>query len=118
MKKSAAVAASIAALVAVVWGTQALATPNNSTSLANRVRVLETKVAALRKRVVKVEAKQACIRSYAGVKSQGDTVSGGYLFQASIMGSVEYQPALLHWPYADAPYRLALVESSCRWPSK
>jgi uncharacterized protein YceH (UPF0502 family) len=64
MKKSAAVAASIAALVAVVWGTQALATPSKSTSLANRVKVLEKKVAALRHRVAKVETTQACVRSY------------------------------------------------------
>jgi hypothetical protein len=117
MKKSAAVAASIAALVATVWGTQAFATSSNSASLVHRVKVLETKVAALRKRVAKVEARQACVHSYAGVTSQGDTVNSGYLFQ-TLTGSVEYQPALLHWPYANAPYRFALVESSCRWPSK
>jgi hypothetical protein len=98
-------------------GTQALATPSASTTLAARVKALEAKVATLRKREAKVEATQSCVRSYAGVTSQGNEVSSGYLFQTPT-GAVEFQPALLHWPYANAPYRLALVEPSCRWPGK
>jgi hypothetical protein len=101
------------------WGTHALATPSTSTSttLAARVKTLEVKVATLKKREAKVEAKQACVRSYAGVTSQGNEVSSGYLFQTPT-GAIGFQPALLHWPYANALYRLALVEPSCRWPGK
>lgn len=117
MKRSPAVAAILVVLATVVWGTQALATPSAGNGLGARVKKLEAQVATLKRRMGKVETKQACVQSYVGVNSQGNEVSSGYLFQLPNM-QVEFQPALLHWPYANASYRLALVEPSCSWPGK
>jgi hypothetical protein len=106
-----AAVAALAALVAAVWGTQALANTSTSTSLAARVKLLETRVAALKKRVEKVEVRQGCVRTYLGAVSKG-----GYQYMDPVRGWTLTTALSRPDPYAAPQYRFALVAKSCQWP--
>jgi len=113
MQKLVTITAALAALAALVWGAQALATPSSSTSLGARVRALELKVTTLKQRGSRVEANQKCVHSYVSVYSRF-----GYDFEDPVLGHKIDSALALSPSYSDGKYRAALVEPSCSWPRK